>query len=98
MPANVGIQCVVLAREQRRDKDGRFQMQLLMGLQHAQTVRTSILEQSGPDLSNSELEQQQHAIDSSSWADSPHVTNATHSLSVSQQQWQWEDIEAILNS
>ena len=73
--------------------------QLLMGLQQAQTVHISIAEQSGPDLSTRGLEQQQHHnIDPSLWMDSPRIMNAEHSLSTSQQQWQWEDIEAILNS
>jgi hypothetical protein len=70
--------------------------QLLMGLQQAQTVQVSVAESSGLYLGTSGL-QQHHNIDPSLWIDSAHVMNAKHSLSTSQQQWQWEDIEAILN-
>jgi hypothetical protein len=71
--------------------------QLLMGLQQTQTMQVSTAEQSGFYLGVDGLEQQHHNIDPSLWMDSAHVMNAERSLSTSEQQWQWEDIEAILN-
>jgi hypothetical protein len=71
--------------------------QLLMGLQQTQTMQVSTAEQSGFYLGVDGLEQQHHNIDPSLWMDSTHVMNAERLLSTSEQQWQWEDIEAILN-
>lgn len=72
--------------------------QLLMGLQQAQTVQTCLAQQPGADFSISALAQQHHNIDPSLWMDSTDVMDVERSTSTSQQQWQWEDIEAILNS
>lgn len=72
--------------------------QLLMDLQHAQTTEISIGGKSGPHPNTSGLAQQHHNIDPSLWMESTHLVNADYSLSMSQRQWQWEDIEAILNS
>jgi hypothetical protein len=72
--------------------------QLLVGLQQVQTVQTSLAEQSSPDFSTSGLEQQHHNIDPSLWMDSTDIMNTEQSMPTSQQQWRWEDIEAILNS
>jgi hypothetical protein len=71
--------------------------QLLMGLQQTQTMQVSAAEQSSFYLGVDGMEQQHHNIDPSLWMDSTHVMNAERSLSTSEQQWQWEDIEAILN-
>jgi hypothetical protein len=71
--------------------------QLLMSLQQTQTMQASTAEQSGFYLGVDGLEQQHHNIDPSLWMDSAHVMNAERSLSTSEQQWQWEDIEAILS-
>jgi hypothetical protein len=70
---------------------------LLMGLQQTQTAQISAGEQSRLYPCTNGLEQQHPNIDPSLWIDSAHVVNDEHSLSTSQQQWQWEDIEAILN-
>ena len=70
---------------------------LLMGLQHAHTAHTSVAEQSGRLLDARELAQQHHNIDPFLWMDTTHVMATEHSLTASQQQWQWEDIEAILS-
>jgi hypothetical protein len=72
--------------------------QLLMGLQQAQTAHTVLVEQSSPGISTTELEHQYHNIDPSLWMDSTDVMNTEQPMSTSQQQWGWEDIEAILNS
>jgi hypothetical protein len=71
--------------------------QLLMGLQQTQMMQVSAAEQSGFYLGVDGLEQQHHNINPSLWMDSAHVINAERSLSTTEQQWQWEDIEAILN-
>jgi hypothetical protein len=72
--------------------------QLLMGLQQAQTVHTCLVEQPGAHLTSTVLAQQQHNIDPPLWMGSTDVIDIEKSTSMSQQQWQWEDIEAILNS
>ena len=69
-----------------------------MGLQHAQTMQTPGAEQSGSHLGTFKPDQEHHNIDPSLWMGSTHVMNADNSLSTDQLQWQWEDIEAILNS
>jgi hypothetical protein len=71
--------------------------QLLMGLQHTPTPQVFASEQSGLYLGVDGLEQQHKNIDPSLWLNSAHVRNVQESLSASQQQWQWDDIEAILS-
>jgi hypothetical protein len=71
--------------------------QLLMGLQRTHTMQVSAAEQSSSSLSVDGLEQQHRNIDPSLWMDSAHGMSTERLLSTSEQKWQWEDIEAILN-